>query len=159
MYPYKLDHIFSYAAGLNPEFEVIGPTPEGLRVNLYITGGEVTGPKLQGQFLPVGADWLTIRPDGVAILDVRATIKTHDDALIYMSYPGVGDLGQDGYQRFLDGDPVTQFPIHTTPHFITSHESYLWINRLQCIGIGDADLAGPTAAYDIYGLASQGVAC
>ena len=34
MYPYKLDHIFSFKAGLNPEFEVIGPTPEGLRVNI-----------------------------------------------------------------------------------------------------------------------------
>ncbi|MEM8563866.1 MAG: DUF3237 family protein, partial [Pseudomonadota bacterium] len=71
MYPYELEHIFSYRASLNPEFEVIGPTPEGLRVNIYVTGGEVTGPKLQGSIRPVGADWLTIRPDGVAVLNVR----------------------------------------------------------------------------------------
>jgi len=154
MYPYKLDHIFSFKAGLNPDFEVIGPTPEGLRVNFYITGGEVTGPRVQGQCLPVGADWLTIRPDGVAILDVRTTIKTHDDALIYMTYQGVADLGEEGYQQFLDGNPAMKFPIHTAPRFLTSHESYLWINRLQCIKIGEGDLTGPMAAYDVYALGS-----
>jgi len=154
MYPYKLDHIFSFKAGLNPEFEVIGPTPEGLRVNIYITGGELTGPKLQGDFLPVGADWLTIRQDGVAILDVRATIKTHDDALIYMTYQGVADLGEEGYQRFLDGNPVTQFPIHTAPRLTTSHDNYLWLNRLQFVSIGEGDLTVPMAAYDVYALGS-----
>jgi hypothetical protein len=154
MYPCKLDHICSYAAGLNPDFEVIGPTPEGLRVNIYVTGGEITGPKLQGEFLPVGADWLTIRPDGVALLDVRATIKTHDDALIYTAYNAIADLGPDGYQRFLDGDPVTKFAIHGAPRFTTSHENYLWMNRLQCINIGEGDLTVPVAAYDVYALGS-----
>jgi len=64
--------------------------------------------------------------------------------------------GEGGYQRFLEGDLVAQFPIHTTPHFVTSHEGYLWINRLQCGRKGDADLA---AASDVYALNSQGVAC
>ena len=154
MYPCKLEHIFSYRAGLNPEFEVIGPTPEGLRVNIYVTGGEVTGPKLQGEFLPVGADWLTIRPDGVALLDVRATIKTNDDAFIYVAYQGLADLGEDGHRRFLDGDPVTKFQIHAAPRFLTSHEDYLWINRLQCINVGEGDLTAPMAAYDVYALGS-----
>jgi hypothetical protein len=154
MYPFELEHIFSYSASLNPEFEVIGPTPEGLRVNLYATGGEVTGPKLQGQLLPVGGDWLTIRPDGVGLLDVRLTIKTHDDALIYMTYQGLGDLGEEGHQRFLDGDPVTRFPIHIVPRFLTSHPDYLWLNRLQCVSIGEGDLTVPKAAYDVYAIRS-----
>ena len=154
MYPYELEHICSYKAGLNPEFEVIGPTPEGLRVNFYITGGEVTGPKLQGQVLPVGADWLTIRPDGVAVLNVRATMKSHDDALIYVAYQAVADLGEEGYQQFLDGDPVTRFPIHGAPRFLTSHPDYLWLNRLQCVNIGEGDLTVPMAAYDVYAMRS-----
>lgn len=154
MYPNNLEHICSYTASLNPEFEVIGPTPDGLKVNLYITGGEITGPKLQGRILPVGADWLTIRPDGVAILDVRATLKSHDDALIYMTYQGVADLGEDGYQRFLDGDPMLRFPIHTAPRLLTSHPDYLWLNRLQCICVGEGDLTVPMAAYDVYAMRS-----
>jgi hypothetical protein len=54
-------------------------------VNLYVTGGKVQGPKVNGKLLPVGGDWLTIRTDGVGILDVRATIETHDAALIYLA--------------------------------------------------------------------------
>jgi len=37
---------------------------------------------VSGKLRPVGGDWLTIRKHGVAILDVRATIETHDGALI-----------------------------------------------------------------------------
>jgi hypothetical protein len=39
-----LEHILSFTARL----EVIGPVPEGLRVNVQVTGGEVTGPKVAG---------------------------------------------------------------------------------------------------------------
>ena len=102
MIDYTLEHIFSYNATLAPP-EVIGPLPEGIRVNVYATGGEVRGPRLQGKIRPVGGDWLTVRQDGVGILDVRATIELHDGALIYITYTGVIDLGADGYQQFLQG--------------------------------------------------------
>ena len=150
MYSYQLEHICSYKALLNPDFEVIGPTPEGLRVNVYITGGEVTGPRLNGKILPVGADWLIIRPDGMGILNVRLTIETNDGALIYLRYGGVADLGEDGHQRFLDGNPPTRFPLHTVPTAITSHSDYLWLNRVQLLNIGEADLSVPHASYDVY---------
>ena len=81
MFEYRLEHIMSYTVKI-AEPEVIGPVPEGLRVNGYILGGEVTGPRVSGKLRPVGGDWLTIRKHGVAILDVRATIETHDGALI-----------------------------------------------------------------------------
>jgi Protein of unknown function (DUF3237) len=81
---------------------VIGPTPDGIRANFYVTSGEVEGPTLKGKFAPVGGDWLLIRRDGVAVLDVRATIERHDGALIYLSYSGVADLGPNGYEAFLN---------------------------------------------------------
>ena len=74
---------------------MIGPTPEGLRVNVYVTSGEVFGPKLRGRFRPAGGDWLLIRPDGVGVLDVRATMKLDDGALVYTTYSGVAELGPD----------------------------------------------------------------
>lgn len=150
MYNYQLEHVCSYKAFLDPDFEVIGPTPEGLRVNVYITGGEVTGPRLNGKILPVGGDWLIIRADGMGILNVRLTVETHDSALIYLSYQGVGDLGDDGYQRFLDGNPPTQFPLRCAPRAITCHSNYLWLNRVQLLNVGEADLSVPQAAYDVY---------
>ena len=151
MYDYKMEHIFSYKATLS-EPEVIGVTPEGLRLNLYVTGGTVEGPRLHGKFRPVGADWLTIREDGIAVLDVRATIETHDGALIYVTYGAVGELGEDGYQRFLDGNPTRRFPIRGGVRVITSHPDYLWLNRLQCVNIGEGNLDELYAAYDVYAL-------
>ena len=65
---------FPIPVTLNPP-EVIGPVPEGIRVNLYITGGEVTGRKVRGKLRPVGGDWLTIRRDGVAILTCTSQLK------------------------------------------------------------------------------------
>jgi hypothetical protein len=99
---YELEHVFSFGAAL--ETEAIGPVAEGIRVNFYCQGGEVTGPKLQGRCGSVGGDWLTVRTDGVAILDARTTIESHDGALIAITYSGVADLENDGYQRFLEGN-------------------------------------------------------
>ena len=37
MFEYHLEHIFSYNATLDPKYELIGPTPEGLKINIYVT--------------------------------------------------------------------------------------------------------------------------
>ena len=59
--------------------------------------GKWTGQKLKGKLVPGGDDWLLIRRDGVAILDARATVETHDAALIYLlPYNSLTDLGPDG---------------------------------------------------------------
>ncbi|MBI1786559.1 MAG: DUF3237 domain-containing protein [Acidobacteria bacterium] len=150
MFDYKLEHICSYTASLAAPPEVIGPVPEGIKANFYATGGEVTGPRIHGKLRPVGGDWLTVRRDGVAILDVRATIETHDGALILVTYPGVIDLGEDGYDRFLRGELPPNPRIRTSPRFFTSHPDYSWLNRLHCLGIGQGDLPINLVAYDVY---------
>jgi hypothetical protein len=150
MIEYRLEHIMSYTATL-AEREVIGPLPEGLRVNVYVTGGEVTGPKVWGKIRPVGADWLTIRRDGVGILDVRGTMETTDGALIYVSYVGTMDLGENGYEESLQGKPpASGTPIRSSPRFHTSHPDYLWLNRLHCLGIGQAFRERSEVVYDVY---------
>jgi hypothetical protein len=135
----QLEHICSYWATLSPP-EIIGPLAEGLRVNLYVTSGEITGPKMRGRLRNVGGDWLSLRPDGIGILDVRATLELEDGALIYTSYGGVADLGQDGYERFLAGNPPARVPLRIAPRYYTGHSAYLWLNRLQCVGSGHADM-------------------
>jgi hypothetical protein len=150
MFDYRLEHIMSYNATLAAP-EIIGPLPEGLRVNFYVTGGEVTGPRVFGKVRPVGADWLTLRKDGVGLLDVRATIETNDGALIYVTYPGIIDLGENGYQDFLEGrPPASGTPIRTSPRCMTSHPNYAWLNRLHCVGIGQAFIERLEVAYDVY---------
>jgi hypothetical protein len=148
MIDYRLEHIVSYTAQLAPP-EVIGPVPEGIRVNFYVAGGTATGPKVFGKFRPVGADWLVVRRDGMAALDVRTTIETNDGALIYVSYTGTIDLGENGYEDFLKGvPPASGAAIRISPRFQTSHPSYLWLNRLHCIGVGQAFIERLEVAYD-----------
>jgi hypothetical protein len=150
MFEYRLEHIMSYNVKLS-EPEVIGPVPEGLRVNVYVTEGTVTGPRVSGKLRPVGGDWLTIRRDGVGIPDVRLTIETNDGALIYGAYSGIVDLGEDGYEQFARGNPpASGTAIRMSPRFYTAHPDYLWLNRLHCLGIGQAFLERSEVAYDVY---------
>jgi hypothetical protein len=149
-HPLKMERIFSYTGTLQAPPEIIGPVPEGIRATFYITGGDVDGPKIKGRLRHAGADWFTMRSDGIGVLDVRTTIETIDGALIYMSYPGYGDMGADGYDRFLRGDLPKKLSLRTSPQFRTAHPDYLWMQRLMCVGVGEVDLENSVASYDVY---------
>jgi hypothetical protein len=151
MFDYSTEHLFSYVVRLAAP-ELIGPVPEGLRANFYVTGGEVSGPRLQGRVRAVGADWFLLRRDGVGQLDVRTTIETHDGALIDVSYPGFGDLGPDAYERFLRGETPPRIALRTAPRMRCAHPGYQWLHRAFCVGIGEVDLERLVVSYDIYAL-------
>lgn len=93
---------------------------------------------------------MTIRTDGVGILDVRATFQTHDGALIYTDYSGVVDVGEDGYQKFLRQDLPPFLSLRIVPRYHTAHPEYMWLNRIQCPGIGEVDMARLEVRYDVY---------
>ena len=151
MLPFELESLFSFTAKNRPP-EVIGPLPDGIRVNFYCAGGRVEGARLSGRVLPVGGDWMTVRSDGVGILDVRTTIESDDGALIYVAYSGVLDLGPDGYDRFLRRELPPHIDIRTAPRLHTAHAAYQWLNRVQCVGVGRADMARSEAHYDVYAI-------
>jgi hypothetical protein len=145
----SLEFLCSYGATLQAP-EVIGPVPEGIRVNFYVTGGHVAGPRMTGRLRAVGGDWLTIRRDGVAVLDVRATIETHDDALIDVAYRGIGDLGDDGYDKFLRGELPEALALRTSPILRTAHPDYQWLQRELCVAVGSVNFARLEVEYDVY---------
>ena len=147
----ELEYICSYWATLAPP-EIIGPVPEGIRANFYVTAGEVSGPKLKGRLRPVGGDWLIIRPDGVGVLDVRGTMELDNGALVYTTYGGVVDMGADGYEQFLKGNLPGRAAIRIAARYHTAHPDYLWVNRLQFVGAGEVDTAQMKVNYDIYAL-------
>ncbi|MEM7726893.1 MAG: DUF3237 domain-containing protein [Cyanobacteria bacterium P01_A01_bin.45] len=149
MLNYSLQHIFSYHLQLQPP-EIIGPGPAGIRANLYTSSGTVTGEKIQGILRPVGGDWVTVRTDGIVITDVRGTIETQDEALIYMTYTGVLDLGEDGYQQFLQGNLPATAQIRNAPRFQTAHSDYLWLNRLQALSVAEINFTTFIADFDVY---------
>jgi imidazole glycerol phosphate synthase subunit HisF len=146
----KIEHLFSYTVSLKMPPEVIGPVAEGIRVNFYLAGGEIRGPRCAGKVLPVGADWLLIRKDGIGLVDVRATMEMHDGALVYSAYTGVLDPGPNGYEAFVNGTLPPKFPIRTAPRFQTAAPAYAWMNRVQAYGVGEVDLANALVSYDVY---------
>jgi hypothetical protein len=78
--------------------------------------------------------------------------ETHDQALVYISYTGVGDLGEEGYQKFLQGILPPRVQVRTASRFQSAHPAYKWLNRLQCVGVGEADLERFEVHYDVYAL-------
>jgi hypothetical protein len=67
----------------------VGTTPRGTRRFYPVIGGSFEGPRLRGEVLPDGGDWLLLRPDGVLEQDVRATLRTGGGAFIYVRYSGM----------------------------------------------------------------------
>ncbi|MFI5399983.1 MAG: DUF3237 domain-containing protein [SAR324 cluster bacterium] len=150
MLDYKLEHIVSFTGQGGKPPELIGQVPEGVRINFCNGGGEFNGPALRGKLRDSGGDWMTVRTDGVALLDARVTFETHDGALILVTYPGMIDFGEGGHARFLKGELPAVARIRTSPRFLTGHPAYAWLNRLHCVGIGEYRSATRSASYEVY---------
>jgi hypothetical protein len=150
MNEYTLEHVLSFSGIGESAPEVIGPVPEGIRVTFYNTGGLVSGPRIHGKVRAAGGDWLTVRRDGMAVVDARLTFETDDGALVLVTYGGLIDFGEAGYDSFALGELPAMARIRTTPRFLTAHASYAWLNRLHCLGIGEYRAATRTASYDVY---------
>jgi hypothetical protein len=128
----------------------IGRVPDGLRINWYVEEGTFAGPDVSGVVLPGSGDWMRVREDGVALVNVRASLQTSDGARIYATYSGILDLGSDGFARAVRGEFAPFPPIIVGPVFQTSDTRYSWINRLQCTGVGRVDTAARSYELDIY---------
>ncbi len=84
----RFELLYEMKVDLEPP-QIIGQTPQGNRQILYVRSGTFQGPRMRGELLPGGGDWFLLPPDNVGELDVRATLKTHDGALIYATYRGI----------------------------------------------------------------------
>jgi len=130
--------------------EVVGPTPNGDRRIRYITGGHFAGPKLRGEILPGGGDWLLLRPDGARTLDVRLTLRTAEGHLIYAMSRGFLNISPENYQRIAGGEEVdpSQYYFRTTPLFETSAAELDWLNRVVAVSVGK--LTKTTVVQTVY---------
>ncbi len=136
-------------ANLEGPPQMVGKGPYGIRMIFNVSGGTVKGPKLNGELLP-GADWVLIRPDGAAELDVRGTIRTNDGKLIYTHYRGISIIPPQINQKISMGESVdpSEYYYRITPIFETGASEYSWLNRVISIGIGT--LGKDYVSYKIY---------
>jgi len=130
----------------------IGQTPAGRRMVLIVRSGSFEGPRLRGEILPGGGDWLVMLANGVAELDIRASFRAHDGALILAKLTGVIDAAPAVFLRAVSGQPVdaSEYYLRVTPRFETADERYAWLNRLVCVGTGA--FGQHQAAFRMYAL-------
>lgn len=136
----KTAHLFDVAVDLRPALD-FGSGPLGRRVFYGAAGGSFEGPRIRGEVLAGGGDWALFRADGTMTLDVRLTLRTHDDALVHMTYGGrwstpaeLRDAMVDPAQRHRI-DP-TEYYFRTNPLFETGAEQYAWLNDIVSVGSG-----------------------
>jgi hypothetical protein len=116
----------------------VGDGPAGTRVIAEVREGTITGERLAGHMRgSSSADWLVVNGT-TGTLDVRATIETHDGALVYVAYKGRMDVSQG----------PGAVPFYCAPLFETSDERYQWLNLVQAVG--KAQLDGSNLHYDWY---------
>jgi len=149
--PFSLDYLASVHVRIK-EPETITETPEGIMVNWFWAPAEgvVAGPKLNATIRQLDGDRMTVRRDGVGVMGVRATLETRDGALVFVNSVGHYELGESGYQDCLARRWPARIPTRTTPRLYTAHPQYLWLNRLQCVGIGELKMRQLAYTYDLY---------
>jgi len=129
-----VEHLFDMHVNLQPAQPIT--TPVGVRMTFITTGGIIDGPKLQGEILPGGGDWLIVGNDGVGRVDVRATLRSHDGVLIHYEARGIIKVPADGLQRLAAGEVLAfdETYVRTTPKFETADERYAWLSDLVAVG-------------------------
>ena len=112
---------------------VVGAGCAGTRVIFELASVQLKGDRLRAEMMgAAAADWQLIGPEGTATLDVRAALRTDDDAIIFMQF--YGKSPQDALQGLQP--PAT---IYVTPRFEAGDERYAWLNRIQAVGKGTVD--------------------
>src|SRR5215218_1244560 len=142
------EHLFDMYVDLQPA-QLIS-TAVGTRLTFIARGGVIDGPRLRGEILPGGGDWLLVGTDQVGRIDVRATLRTHDAALIHYETRGVIKIPADGLERLAAGEVLgfEQTYVRTTPKFETADERYTWLNEI--VAVGDNVLSHDHIDYRIY---------
>jgi len=132
-----LDHVCDLDVTLDPIREM-GRGRAGQRRIVPITGGTVTGPRLNGRILNLGADWQTVQDDGLAELDTRYAMETDDGATIEIINYGLRHGPAEVMARVAAGEAVdpSAYYMRTQARLETGDDRYRWVNRTLFVGTG-----------------------
>ena len=122
---------------VGPPFD-IGTGPRGHRMVIPFKGGRFEGPKLRGEVLITGGDWLLAarrRRHGAGRAP-HAAHRRRPSHLRPLSRHPRGQRRRDGPARARRAVPAAELYFRTTPVFETGSEKYAWLNRIIAVGIG-----------------------
>jgi hypothetical protein len=136
--PPQLEHVCELAVTIAAPVEV-GHTPAGLRRMIPITGGTVTGPRLNGKVLAGGADFQLILGGGTqAHLDARYVIELDDGSRVFVQNTALRVASLENSQRIMNGQPVNPEEIYfrCQPKMEATTPAWAWLSESQFIGTG-----------------------
>lgn len=137
-----LTEIFSLAVDVGVP-QSIGRDAGGERRCVPITGGKVSG-KLSGVILSGGADWQTLRPDGLADLDARYMLKLDANSLGGGAQVEVWSRGlrigpAEVMAKLARGERVdpSAYYMRTAMRFETAAPDLQWLVHRLHVGLGE----------------------
>jgi hypothetical protein len=133
-----LELVMTLRVEIAPALEV-GEVGAGLRRVIPITGGSFEGRDIRGEVVPGGADWNLTRPDGVAEVWARYTLRTDDGVLVGVTNAGLIVPQPDGslYAR-------------TSPQFEVAGERYAWLRSGVFLGTLEPVQGGGAVQLHFY---------
>lgn len=133
-----LEHVCDLAVTIAPPVEV-GQTVAGLRRMIPITGGVVSGPRLNGRVLAGGADFQLILAGGTqAHLDARYVVELNDGTRVFVQNTALRVASLENSQRIMRGEPVNPAEIYfrCQPRLEAAGEKWAWLSESQFVGSG-----------------------
>ncbi|KAF3407509.1 UPF0311 protein [Talaromyces pinophilus] len=148
--PPTLQYLFSVQCAVDPPVE-IGNGPYGRRRCVPITGGTVRGKHLNGEVLPVGADFMLVEENQTVHVNTNYVIKSDDGAYIYVRTEGPRSGPAEVLRALMEGGQEvdsSQYWFHLHMKLETGHEKYKWMNNRLIIA--RATRIKGEVAYDAY---------
>ena len=134
----QLEHVCDLAVTISAPIEV-GLTPAGLRRMIPITGGTVTGPRLNGKVMAGGADFQLILNGGTqAHLDARYVMELDDGSRVFVQNTALRVASLENSQRIMHGQPVHPSAVYfrCQPKMEATAPQWAWLSESQFIGTG-----------------------
>lgn len=133
----KTKYVFSLAIKVGTPI-VAGDLGYGVRRVIAVLGGEVRGPGMKGTIFPVGADFQTIRPNGLTELEAKYAFEMDDGAVIYIENIGIRFGPKELLDRIAKGETVDPALIYfrSVPRFETGAKNYRWLMESLFVGVG-----------------------
>ena len=134
----QLEHVCDLAVTISAPIEV-GLTPAGLRRMIPITGGTVTGPRLNGKVMAGGADFQLILNGGTqAHLDARYVMELDDGSRVFVQNTALRVASLENSQRIMNGQPVHPDEVYfrCQPKLEATAAHWAWLSESQFIGMG-----------------------
>jgi hypothetical protein len=145
-----LTFVYRLEAALGQPLD-LGDIAAGRRRIVPLTGGVVTGPRVNGTLVPgASADWQVLEPDGTARGDIRYTVQTDAGDLLYVQSRSVRHGPAEVLARLARGEAVgaDEYTFRTTTQIETGAAELSWLNKGVFVAVGGRSPAG--VVYEVY---------